>query len=554
MPIELVGIADQGQLAAELAVAVADAGLPVLVACEHERGVGATLSAAQDIWRQRARDGTLPAEQLQARLALLTGQRGLDALARADLVIEAAPARAEEKQEALSRLDELLAGRALLATSSGELSVSELAEAVARPERLIGLHFLDPVAGSRVVEVVAGELSSPESVQQGVSFVQSLRRTPIRCADAPGLVVERVLRASAGREPERAQLRALVECCLIAEEGVAGIRDIDLALSAGAGLRPPPFAAADRRGLDDVLAALARASVEWGAEFEAPAILRRLVAQGRLGAVGGQGFFAYPRPDDGWEQRPVKLESRGELAIAWLDRPPANSISPEVASALRQLWQALDPARVRALVLASASPALFCAGADIKAFAAMDGAQAGALADQMHELLDEMQRSPIVTIAAVGGPALGGGCELAMGCDLRIASESATFGQPEINLGIIPGFGGTQRLARLIGPGRALELMLSGEAISAARALELGLVTELVEDHELLDASLSWARRLASGPPRAIEQIKRLGAAASLAEGLQAERRAFAAVFDTADAAEGLAAFAGKRNPSFSGR
>lgn len=554
MAVALVAVAGGGEPAAQLAVSVADAGISVLLAAEQERAVMSALEHAERLWQERSEAGALPREQLQAKLALIEGVGGLDALARADLVIEAVPDQAAEKQAVLSQLDELLPGRAVLATSTAELSVSELAEGLTRPERLVGLHFLEPAASSRVVEVVEGELSAPETVRAALAFVQSLRRTAVRCVDAPGFVLARVLDAAAGLEPEQAELRMLVESCLIAEEGVASVRDIDLALAVGAGLRPPPLAGADRRGLGESLAQLERTSVERGAQFEPPALLRRLVAQGRLGVASGQGFFAYPRPDPGWEERPVKLESRGEVAIAWLDRPPANSISPEVAQALRELWRSLEESEVRALVLASASPVLFCAGADIKAFAAMSAPQAGALAEEMHALLAEMERSPVVTIAAVGGPALGGGCELAMGCDLRIASESASFGQPEITLGIIPGFGGTQRLARLLGAGRALELMLSGESLGAAEARELGLVNELVEDHELLDAALSRARQLAARAPRAIEQIKRLVTAAGLSAGLEAERRAFAEVFATADAAEGFAAFRARRNPTFRGR
>ena len=113
------------------------------------------------------------------------------------------------------------------------------------------------------------------------------------------------------------------------EEGVAGVRDIDLAMMIGFGIIPPPFARADFPGLDEVLAALERAEAEWGEGFEPPLILRRLVAQGRLGPKTGQGFFPYPQPDEGYEGEPVKLETRGEIAIAWLDNPPANSISPQ---------------------------------------------------------------------------------------------------------------------------------------------------------------------------------------------------------------------------------
>src|SRR5207302_5475131 len=152
---------------------------------------------------------------------------------------------------------------------------------------------------------------------------------------------------------------------------------------------------------------------------------------------------------------------------------------------------------IRVLIFASASPTLFCAGADIKAFTTMDEARGRVLVDTMHNLLQDLERSSIVTIAAVNAPAYGGGNELAMACDFRIAAHSALFGQPEVNLGIIPGFGGTQRLPRLIGQGKALEMNLVGNPISAYEAFRLGLVNQVVPDHELFDTSLLWARKLA---------------------------------------------------------
>ena len=186
---------------------------------------------------------------------------------------------------------------------------------------------------------------------------------------------------------ERSQLKAFVEACLILEEGVAAMNEIDLALATGAGIQPPPFKHADDVGLDELLATLEQAQEEWGEAFEPPMILRRLVSQGRLGKQSGQGFFAYPRPDAGWEERPVKLETRGPVAIAWLDRPPANSISPEVVDTLRDLWhEVTNTAGTRVLVFASANPQLFCAGADIKAFTQMDAAGARALVDGVHSL------------------------------------------------------------------------------------------------------------------------------------------------------------------------
>jgi enoyl-CoA hydratase/3-hydroxyacyl-CoA dehydrogenase len=354
---------------------------------------------------------------------------------------------------------------------------------------------------------------------------------------------------------ERFTLKAFVESCLVLEEGVAGLKDIDLGMMAGAGIVPPPLARADQIGLDVILQRLERAQQEWGESFAPPLILRRLVAQGRLGVTSGQGFFPYPRPDEGWADSPVKLETRQTIAIAWLDRPPANSISPEMVEALQRAWQQVSgDGRTRALIFASANPMLFCAGADIKAFTRMDAEAGHALVRTMHSLLRDMEQSGIVTIAAVNALAFGGGCELAMACDIRLAATSASFGQPEIGLGIIPGFGGTQRLPRLVGTSKALEMNLTGEPVSAEEAYELGLANRLVPDHELLDTALAWARKLAEQAPLAVKQIKRISGHSDLDAGIEAETRAFGAVFASEDAREGISAFLRKRRPNFTGR
>jgi len=355
---------------------------------------------------------------------------------------------------------------------------------------------------------------------------------------------------------QRYVLKAFVEACLLLEEGMASMKDIDLGMMAGAGMIPPPFARADQTGLDDVLDALERAAAEWGDRYAPPQILRRLVAQGRLGVKTGQGFFAYKRPDDGFEQGDaVQLETRGATAIAWLDRPPANSLSPEVIAELRRVWEHVEgDDSIRALIVASANPMLFCAGADIKAFTQMDEQTGAALMDEAHALLRAMERSSTTTIAAVNAVAFGGGCELAMACDVRIAAQSASFGQPEINLGIIPGFGGTQRLPRLVGTSRALEMNLTGDPISAQDAYEIGLVNRVVPDHELFDAALAWARKLGGQAPLAVAAIKRTTAGdADLDEGIEAEKAAFGEIFKTGDAREGISAFLGKRSAQWKG-
>ena len=206
------------------------------------------------------------------------------------------------------------------------------------------------------------------------------------------------------------------------------------------------------------------------------------------------------------------------------------------------------------MILASPNPALFCAGADIKAFTKMDEASGRELLDGAHDLLRSWERSRTMTIAAVNGLAFGGGCELAMACDVRLAGYSATFGQPEINLGIIPGFGGTQRLPRLVGPSKALEMNTTGEAVSAEDAYEHGLVNRVVADHELFDTAVQWARKFAGQAPLALELIKQVSHKGDLDEGIAAEKQGFGTAFASEDAREGIGAFLGKRTPEFKGK
>ncbi len=367
---------------------------------------------------------------------------------------------------------------------------------------------------------------------------------------------------------ELLSLKTLIEACLVLEEGVATHRDIDFGLMAGAGLDPrrglmPPFMKADSEGLDEVLERMENVRERHGERFAPPTILRRLVAQGRLGQQSGQGFYAYPRADAEQPAEVIKLETRpgedgqGGVAIAWLANGQMNSISPQVVEDLAKVWaqvKASSDPPVRALVIASSNPFLFSAGADIKAFTTMDESGGRELLQGTHALLREIGCAGVATIAAVNGLAFGGGCELAMACDIRIAARSALFGQPEIKLGIIPGFGGTQRLPRLVGQSKALEMNLIGDPILAEEAFELGLVNRVVEDHELLDTALSWARRLATQAPLAIEQIKRVSSAGDLDAGIAAEQAGFASVFASEDAREGVSAFLGKRAPRFQGR
>ena len=178
---------------------------------------------------------------------------------------------------------------------------------------------------------------------------------------------------------DRFQLKAFVESVMLVDEGVAQTKDVDLGMMMGAGILPGPLARADEAGLDEMLERLELAQREWGDRFAPPLLLRRLVNQGRLGKKVGQGFFFYPQPDEGIEQREtLLLETRGDVAIVWLNRPPTNPISPQVIRDLTALWDEIESRdEIRAVVFASSNFAVFCAGADIKEFTKMTDPAAG---------------------------------------------------------------------------------------------------------------------------------------------------------------------------------
>lgn len=241
-----------------------------------------------------------------------------------------------------------------------------------------------------------------------------------------------------------------------------------------------------------------------------------------------------------------------------LDRPPVNAISDEVWRGIEAAaHQAADHDDVGAVVV-TGGPAVFAAGADITAFADQGYREVNDAADLLQRSLDTLARLPKVTVAAVNGYALGGGCEVALACDFRIAADDATFGQPEILLGLIPGAGGTQRLPRLIGLSRAKDLIFSGRMVDADEARRIGLVDEVVPSTEVHDRALELAARYAEAP-YALRLAKRAiddGTELTLDQALRLERSLFAESFGTQDARIGIASFLehGPGRAEFTGR
>jgi enoyl-CoA hydratase len=246
----------------------------------------------------------------------------------------------------------------------------------------------------------------------------------------------------------------------------------------------------------------------------------------------------------------------GSIAVITLNRPSAlNALSTALLADLDRALTAIQrDAGIRALVITGAGEKAFAAGADIRELASLSPAAARAHSAFGQQVMDHVQHLEKPVIAAINGFALGGGCELALSCTLRVAAETARLGQPEINLGLIPGFGGTQRLPRLIGMSRALDLLLTGRTVSAHEAHELGLVNRVVATGELLSTASAMAAEIASKPPAAVRAILEAvssGLDVPLVRGQQMESALFGLVADTADAKEGTRAFLDKRAPRF---
>ena len=343
------------------------------------------------------------------------------------------------------------------------------------------------------------------------------------------------------------------------ENDVATAEAIDTGLRLGAGFPEGPCRRADKTGLDTIVEKLEALDEQYGDDhgegrYEPSDYLVDLVEDGHTGRDSGKGFFEYDSDDGLGDYHTINydLHDDGLLEIE-LDRPAQlNSLSPDLMGAIVDLLDSVDDEEVRAVTFEGAGDRAFCAGADITAFSDSDPAKDS----EPTEVFTAVAEYPRPTLAKIDGYCLGGGLELALACDLRIAAESSRFGFPEIDLGLLPGGGGTQRTIRNLSDARAKELVFRGEHISADRAQNWGLINRSAAGDEYDETVEEFVDDLVSGPPIALRKAKRVmnqGADENLDAGLEMESQAFGLLLTTDDMMEGVAAFSADRDPEFEG-
>jgi enoyl-CoA hydratase/3-hydroxyacyl-CoA dehydrogenase len=360
------------------------------------------------------------------------------------------------------------------------------------------------------------------------------------------------LRAGAKFDPLRLVAPAVNEAAWLIENDITTVEEIDFAVLNGLNYPRGLLRMADDMGIDGIVAKLRELYKKYKEERYRPnPVLERMIKENKLGRKTNEGFYKYGRA--GYEF--VLVEKVGNVGIIYLNRTRrANALNLTFLAEINDALDVLEEDdKIRAVMITGVGNN-FCAGADISIFASgkpelvVESSQTG------HRVFRKIERNPKPVIAAINGPALGGGFELAAACDLRVMSDKAILGQPELNLGITPGWGGTQRLAYLVGVGKLKEIILLRKNIDAQKALELGLVCEVYPSGEFKEKSLEFARKVAELPPIAVKYFKKavaLGVMSSLETGCFIESTVSGDISLTDNVADGIQAFMYKRKPQF---
>jgi enoyl-CoA hydratase / 3-hydroxyacyl-CoA dehydrogenase len=624
--IQNVVILGSGNMGSGIAQAASTAGYRVHMVDTKQELVEAGFQRIRAPLQKRVDSGKMAQAEVDRIVGGIHGTTDIESAVKdADLVIEAVFEEFKVKEDVFRRVATAAPKTCIVATNTSSLSVTQLAHAFGDATRFGGLHFFNPAAVNKLVEVVRGQGTSPETFQALWDFALRLGKVPIETKDSFGFCVNRFF------------VPFLNESCRLLEEGVADAATIDAAANEALGTGMGPIALMNFTGIPIAYHAQETLHQAFGKFYAPSALLRKhfeskqpfqitgtpdpakfavvqerllgvlfgiathLVEEGvatreatekgaQLGlrwATGpfslmnkvgtpvalrhvravhqswGDAFRVPPTLEDvagrggAWTIRNVLLEVHDRVAIITIDRPEAlNALNPKV---LRELEEAIDRVEadrnVRAVVLTGSGNA-FVAGADIKTMANQSAVESLGMTQLGQRVMRKLELMMKPVVAAVNGYALGGGCELAISCDIILASENARFALPEVGLGIHPGFGGTQRLPRLIGPHRAKELIFTGDQFNARQAEKIGLVNKVVPPADLLPEALRIAKRIAEMAPLAVGLAKdavNRGLETDMDSAIALETASVTLTFATQDQKEGMKAFLEKRKANFQG-
>jgi enoyl-CoA hydratase/3-hydroxyacyl-CoA dehydrogenase len=575
-----------------------------------------------------------------------------DAVADADVVIEAVPEKMEIKEDVYGELSAYVPDHAVFASNTSSISITDLSETTDRPEQFCGMHFFNPPVRMQLVEVISGDHTADWVLDVTEALAEAFDKTPVRVRkDSPGFVVNRVavplmnevawlvhegeatiaevdsttkhdmglpmgsfeladyvgidvsydvltyvesvlgetyepcplleekveaeelgtktdegfydyedggveIPMNEGREDVEAILVAMQanEVAKLVGEDVADPGEIDEAVMLGLGYPQGPATMADEYGLDELVETLERRHEETGhPRYEVAGYLREAADAGGFyggGEEGGERF----------DYEVIDVSVDGHVVHVEVDRAHRmNTITPGMLEELDDAFDAIqdDELDVRAVLLTGAGDRAFSAGFDASTASVGSGIEAAEMSRYGQQVFGKLEELPMPVLAAIDGYTLGGGMELATCADVRIATERSSFGQPEHDLGLLPGWGGTQRLKHVVGEGRAKEIIFTARNDYDPETMyDYGFVNEVVDNDDFEDRAWEFARDLAAGPPIAQKFTKRamLAGRDDTGAGLEVEASAFGHLFETDDVWEGLAAFQQDREPEFEGK